>query len=47
MKLTKQQKKDRLKDWTVKIMFVVLSTVAVVYFMPRDKVFNYSYVRKE
>lgn len=24
-------------------MFVVLSTVAVVYFMPRDKVFNYSY----
>ena len=43
MKLTKQQKKDRLKDWTVKIMFVVLSTVAVVYFMPRDKVFNYSY----
>ena len=43
MKLTKQQKKDRLKNWSVKVMFVVLSTVAVVYFMPRDKVFNYSY----
>lgn len=43
MKLTKQQKKDRLNNWAVKIMFVVLSTVAVVYFMPRDKVFNYSY----
>lgn len=43
MKLTKQQKKDRLNNWAVKVMFVVLSTVAVVYFMPRDKVFNYSY----
>ena len=43
MKLTKQQRKDRLKKRALKVLFVVLSTVAVVYFMPRDKVFNYSY----
>ena len=43
MKLTKQQKKDRLKKRALKVLFVVLSTAAVVYFMPRDKAFNYSY----
>lgn len=43
MKQTRLQKRERNKQWIVKILFVVLSTAAVVYFMPRDKVFNYSY----
>lgn len=43
MKLTRQQKRERFKKRMVNILFVVLSTIAVVYFMPRDKAFDYSY----
>lgn len=43
MKQTRLQKRERNKQWIVKILFVVLSTAAVVYFMPRGKVFNYTY----
>ena len=41
MKLSKQQKRDKLNKLLVKTLLVVLSTAVIVFFMPRDKGFNF------
>ncbi len=43
MKQSKQQKRERYSKWTVRVMLVLLTTAAIVYFMPRNKDFQYSY----
>ena len=43
MKLSKQQKRDKLNKLLVKTLLVVLSTAVIVFFMPRDKGFNFNY----
>ena len=43
MKLTKQQKRDSLNRLFIKVTLVVVSTLMVVYFMPRGDKFSYDY----
>ncbi len=43
MKQSRQQRREKYNKWLVRVMLVLVSTVAVVYFMPRDTEINYSY----
>ena len=43
MKLSKQQKRNTLNQWLFKAALVVVSTVLIVYFMPRGDKFSYDY----
>lgn len=43
MKSTKQQKRDSLNQLFIKIAIVVVSTLLIVYFMPRNDKFSYDY----
>ncbi len=43
MKQSKQQKREKYSSWFVRTMLVLLSTAAIVYFMPRNNDFQYSY----
>ncbi len=43
MKQSKQQKREIYSSWVVRTMIVLLTTAAIVYFMPRSKDFHYSY----
>lgn len=43
MKLSKQQKRDSLNQLFVKVALVVVSTLLIVYFMPRGDKFSYDY----
>ena len=43
MKLSKQQKRDKLNKLLVKALLVVISTAVIVFFMPRDKGLNFNY----
>ncbi len=43
MKQSRQQRREKYNKWLMRIMLVLASTAAIVYFMPRDTEFNYSY----
>lgn len=38
-----KQNKNKIKSFLIKALLVVASTIAIVYFMPRDTTFNYTY----
>ena len=45
MKKTKQQKRNNLTRLLMKVVLVVLSTILIVYFMPKGDEFGYKYER--
>lgn len=42
-KSKKQQKKDKINMWVLSVALVALSTLVIVYFLPRSNTFSYDY----